>query len=138
MDDILIEQEHMPSLDRTSDQKYFIGFCFIDQDEFIIDSRLSLQLFFRNDSEKLLEFLNNHACFKPNWFKIEIFKLYIKNILDTEFFYFSCIPKTFYIKLIQRRWRNIYKKRIQLINNQRFMINFIFKRQRLYVYPKLR
>jgi hypothetical protein len=46
--------------------------------------------------------------------KIDIMKLYI---LEDQTY--SVVLKTYWLRLIQRRWKNVYKKRMDILENQK-------------------
>jgi hypothetical protein len=54
-----------------------------------------------------------------NWQRIEIFK--IKYIDFNNFTIYSTIIKTFYLKILQRKWKNYLQRRNKYINSNKII-----------------
>ena len=66
----------------------------------------------------------------PYFNKINIIQkinIYPENENYNDYYYTTSIIKTFWIKLIQRRWKNIYKERIKVISARRNIKNLYYR-----------
>ena len=57
-----------------------------------------------------------------NYFTLDIYKIYC---LDT--WHTIGVKKTFWIKLIQRRWKKIYKERLNIINERKRISSLLYR-----------
>lgn len=107
--------------------KYCLGFCFLSENKILLETRINKLIFFNYNHDLILDYLINNSYVEPNWNKIEILQF---NFIKTNtWFYYSCIIKTFYLKIIQRTWKKIFKQRKEILNNQKKIILFLNKRQ---------
>jgi len=95
------------------DNQLYLGLKYDDidfDDNFLLSSAISPSIFFKYDFKNIVEYLyfySNNTLFIP---KIDIMKLIIKddNI-------YTVILKTYWIRLIQRHWRSLLKKRAGIL-----------------------
>ena len=88
---------------------YYIGLCNIDEDHFIINSVLPLNIFYMYYHDQLLDFLLSYSITENNWQTIEILK--IKYDTNNNFTLYKCILKTHFIRLLQKKWKNYLAKK---------------------------
>lgn len=111
-------------------KKYCLGFCFLNCNKILLESKLSIHDFFKYPCNDLLNFFIYNAYVEPNWNRFEILQFDFMMDKKHNWFYYSCIMKTFYIRIIQRVWKKVYRKRKQLLNNSFVLYKFITHRQR--------
>jgi len=122
-----VDNEYMNSEKQTG--QYIIGFCsgILENDlHFTMTplnalpqycSGISCGSFLRFPFKKVYQYLFMNSCIVTIKPKIEIIKLYI----NPEYYYVA-ILKTVWLRIVQRTWKKIYKKR-ELINNKRLLIS---------------
>lgn len=107
VDDVLDEDELWLDSEKQHSQ-YFIGICkHIRPDDFYLFlSSVSSQVFFRYPYETIRRYLTNYSVIYVQHPPIHILQLVV-----LENGMYSCIIKTHWIRLIQRRWRTILRER---------------------------
>lgn len=100
------------------DQQYYIGMCdyISPTNTLLMSTTISPPMYFQLSYQSCYGYLYNYGIniqlypFTPN---IHIMKLNIQN--DGTY---SVIIKTFWLKIIQRKWKKIYKQRIEVIRQR--------------------
>jgi len=108
--------------------KYKIGLCFITDNNILYEINIPNNIFFKYNGEQLLNYGINYCSTFTNWQRLEIIKLDFTKSIDNDFVIYTCILKTHYIRLIQRKWRNILEQRKNLLNYSSIIKN-IFNRE---------
>lgn len=97
--------------DECIDNNYYLCSCVYVRDSNILLMvlKISISMFFAYERSILLQYLYWASCIrhKPN---LEVVQ--IKILEDGTY---SCIVKTRYIKILQRKWREIYKNRKEFL-----------------------
>jgi hypothetical protein len=107
---------------------YHLGIGFIcPQQKLLMENTISLPTFYKYSETKITKYLFYHSTSYINWPRLEIMKMDFHK--QGGFLYYSCIFKTFYLRIIQRRWKNIFKQRIAILANTKTIHNFITQRQ---------
>jgi hypothetical protein len=109
--------------DKT-DGKYYIGMPgFIrNTDGYILSSNVSNTTFFKYDFNSICQFLIDYSCdfiFNPC---VHILQLHISNSGV-----YNVVLKTFWLKIVQRTWKNIYKKRQQVLFKRKQLNNILLR-----------
>jgi len=107
IDELLIEDRQYVEKDKNN-HEYYLGICklIIPDNYYLLLNTLSSKLFFKHDYNLIIDYLVEYsiiAVYNPN---IEIMKLQILND-DT----YMVIKKTYWIRIIQRHWKNVMKER---------------------------
>ena len=113
MDDILILEEDILN------NSYHIGLCNYYDDNLLFELSLPKNIFYENNHDQLLDHLLEYSTIKPNWKQIELMKIYFKEV--DGFILYTCILKTHYLRIIQRRWKRLLKERKKLLNSGYFI-----------------
>lgn len=94
---------------------YYLGICqYIPfRNINLLANSVSQRVYFRNQHSDILRYLVNYSIICINRPRIEIMKLDIQP--DDSY---SVILKTHWIRLIQRHWKKIYKKRQEIISRR--------------------
>jgi hypothetical protein len=108
------------------DNKYYIGLCVFDNDNFIVNSLVPIEIFFKYNYSQLLDYLISFSCMENNWERIEILK--IRYVDYQSFIIYSTIIKTFYLKILQRKWKNYLQRRNKYVKSSK-IINDLRKRE---------
>lgn len=111
--------------------KYYIGLCkYIARPKlFLMLNSVSPRTYFRYQYFHVLKYLYYYSSVRFQCPKIEIMKL---EVLDDGTY--STILKTFWIRIIQRHWRNVFKKRQEIFKG-RTNLNSILIREVTGRYP---
>lgn len=102
------------------DNKYYIGLCNFYQTSYIhyilLSTSVSPTTFFNHSYNNINNYLYYYGLTRIPNPKIQILQLKIQNFdnYDT----YTAIIKTYWLRLIQRHWKNIFKKRQQIIQLQ--------------------
>jgi len=111
-----IEEIYNEDLDYISrdreDKKYYIGLCGLtDRYSMLLMNTVSSNVYLKYSHDKVLKYLIEYSlCYLHNP-KIHILQLHIHPVDNT----YTVIIKTHWIRLIQRRWRNVLKERKRVI-----------------------
>jgi hypothetical protein len=115
-DDDEIEEIYNADLDFIStdkeDKKYYIGLCGLtDTYSMLLMNTVSSNLYLKYSHDIVLKYLIEYSlCYLHNP-KIHILQLHIDPADNT----YTVIIKTHWIRLVQRRWRNVLKERKRVI-----------------------
>jgi hypothetical protein len=111
LDEIYHEERHHNNMEKQHG-KIYIGICkyFKDSKSFILLNTVSLRTFYKNTYYDVLKYLYYFGTIRYNQPKIDLMKLII-----LEDGTYSVIIKTHWIRIIQRCWRNILKKRNEIM-----------------------
>jgi len=108
---------------------YYLGICAYDKDidGWLLASTVKNKTLFNYPYDNIVDYLNNYSVIEKNKNSpTEI--MYLSFQGDEPFQAFTVIKKTFWLKLIQRTWKNIYQKRKQLFAF-RNMVDYIRQRE---------
>jgi len=116
-------QDDQPRIDLSHNGSYAVGHVFLDNGRFLLESRIPIATFYRYHCQQFIDFFQDFSHVVPNWSGLEIIRFQFDRIPGSDYFYYSCVLKTFYIRLIQRRWRKVLQKR------KKISLRLIYKRQ---------
>jgi hypothetical protein len=108
--------------------QYCIGMCFIFENKLIYENKIPNKVFYKYRKDELLNYLIKYSSVIPNWQRIEIIKIDYKIDINGFTIYY-CILKTYYIRLVQRTWKRVFRERQRLLNNSSWIINNLQKRE---------
>lgn len=106
--------------DENLDNKYVIGLYFkTNHNNFILNSYISLYNFYKFHNNYIYKYLYNMSLIIPFNDKLDILKIQNKNIIcnNTIMTVNYVIIKTYWIKIIQRHWKKLYKSKIDYYKN---------------------
>lgn len=98
---------------------YYIGLCDKDYSppDIIMSSSVSPEMYFKYSNKTMVRYLYYYSGIynglQPNKLSIDIMKLHI----DSDGTY-NIIIKTFWLRIIQRTWKKIYKQRLYVKKNR--------------------
>lgn len=117
--DELIFMEDADHFTERINGKYYLGICqYIPYRNInLLSNSVSSRVYFRNEHADVLRYLVNYSIIRVKQPRIEIMKLDIKS--DGSY---SVILKTYWIRLIQRRWRTIFNQRKRLIQYRKSLL----------------
>jgi hypothetical protein len=94
----------------------------------LVGSRIQPKIFYKNNYDELLDYCLETITSEPNWQRLEIIQIKHVRIIGTPWIYYTCILKTYYLRLIQRYWRKKLLMRKKLLENKE-LIKLIIKRE---------
>jgi hypothetical protein len=96
---------------------YYIGISakYVRNEHFILVNSISAKSFLKYHQNTVIEYLKYFTGFYLKNPRLHIMQLNIDTIDET----YNVILKTYWIRLIQRTWKNIYKKRKEVIENRK-------------------
>jgi hypothetical protein len=106
--------------DLTDDDqgRYFVGTAFLSNDKFLVEYALVNKIFYQYPPKSLLRHLLRTATHPPNWKRLEIMKMEFEPMDRGPWLCYTCVLKTHYLRLVQRRWRSILQQRRALLQQQ--------------------
>lgn len=113
MVDEIYATDHEHSFMEKKDKHYYLGIyehCSNDN-LFIMTNSISANTYFKFSHEDCLQYLYWYGItmsVEPN---LQLLQLHIN---DDQVY--TVVLKTFWLKIIQRKWKNIYKKRMEVLN----------------------
>ena len=107
------------------DNKYYITIPFKNSDDgFLYDLAISNRGFFKHPIDDVIDYIRNYSVnYIPETSKLEIVQT--KYCYYKDFYLANVLIKTFWLKIIQRRWRNVLKKRKSFINTYYKQLKYI-------------
>jgi hypothetical protein len=95
--------------------KYYIGYYWLDGTGFLLDTVVQPRTFFKYTYDEIISYLAEMSIFILPYrrkSKMQIMQLF----LDESDGSYTVVLKTHWIRLIQRRWRNIYNERKRVLS----------------------
>lgn len=126
-DDIYDYESLFRNLDEPDDyythNSYYVGLSFYDNsfNSMLLASTVQNKTFFQYRFTDITDYLNNYSILYQNHIvQPEIMQLKI----DDNMIY-NVVIKTFWLKIIQRNWKRVYKERKDIIKNTGSLFNYI-------------
>lgn len=138
MYDQIYDEEHNYDDDyeeEFNNNTYYLGICAYDKDidEWLLASTVKNKTLFNYPYNSIVDYLNNYSVIEENKnAPTEI--MYLSFQGDEPFHLFTVIKKTFWLKLIQRKWKKIFQIRRQTLQN-RMQLSSIYHREIFGVWP---
>lgn len=99
-------REHEIDEDIRVDKRYYIGcYSYVQNNLHILETTVYPETFYKYSNEDILEYFDEFGL-TQNPTKIDVLQLHI---LDDEWNTYMVVVKTFWIRLIQRKWRRIFR-----------------------------
>jgi hypothetical protein len=129
-DNITIDNDNFLDSDKE-DKKYYLGICSYYKERILMDSVILSKNFLKYDIKFIEYYLRinrslPHSIFTSNNKYINIMKLDI----DEENGYYNIIIKTYWIRIIQRTWKNVFKKRQEILMKRKNINNLKYRETR--------
>ena len=111
IDNIYFEDESYQNIELVNNS-YILGLCkyYYPSDSLLLINKISVESFFKFLYEDVLAFLMSYSLFQIRKKQVDIIKLVYSRDNSGEITY-TCVVKSHYIRLIQRRWKRIMKER---------------------------
>lgn len=129
MDDSAEEFTEPDDITEEHDGFYYLGTAFVANNALLLENTVGIPDFYRHSSRETLNFLIETSTTIPTWyrFRVDILKLEIST--KGGMVLWTCLVKTHYLRLVQRRWRNVLKERSSFLTTRR-VTRFLDRRQR--------
>ena len=112
-------------LKEKENNKYYIGSYVNNDKNLLLSSSISPSTYFKINQTLCSNYLFEYSMSKNTIKSTEILKVKIINISGWEFC--TVIVKTFWLKIIQRKWKKIYKERMRIIGNRKKLKSLYFR-----------
>jgi len=99
--------------------KYYIGNYSVDKTTLLLESTIKPNNFFRFPADIVHDYLYHMGLTQNCVPKIEVLQLCIER--RNQWIVYTVVVKTFWIRLIQRKWRKIYQQREAILRKRRSM-----------------
>ena len=116
------DAEHLES-DKI-DKKYYLGLYEEQNHDLLLSNSISIRTYFQYNHCDCLAYLYWYGISPNAYPEVQIMQLNIQQ--DGTY---SVLVKTFWIKIIQRKWRNVLAKRRQIIHNRLQTKNILNREQ---------
>lgn len=118
--------DHAHCLTEKVDNKYYIGSYWPGgKDMFLLSSSISPSTYFKINHTLCSNYLYEYSMSRNTIKSTEILKVKIIKIHGWDFC--SVIVKTFWLKIIQRKWKKIYKERMRIVKNRKKLESLYFR-----------
>lgn len=123
VDTISLDEEDYESIEKVN-EKYYIGLPgFIKKfQEYILLSSISAKTFLNYNIGDVCNYLTDYSISYITNPSVQIMKLFI-----SDQGVYNVVLKTHWLRLVQRRWKNIFKKRQQIINERSNIKNILLR-----------
>ncbi len=111
MDKIVDEEEMFWEHEKTHGH-YYLGIVKVDRhyNDILMSNSMSAPTFYKYDINILTNYLRLHSPFRYNVYpRIHIMQLHIDNGV------YKAVIKTFWLRIIQRTWKRVYKEKMRVI-----------------------
>ena len=114
----MFEYDHVFNETEKLDNTYYIGLCrqMYEFDYYLLTSAITPHLFFESTYQNSLQYLIYNSIIVMNQPVIEIMKLHIYNNNT-----YTVVKKTFWLRLVQRRWKKILRARYEIRRRRGFI-----------------
>jgi len=106
--------------------KYYIGFSLLMNAKYILDTAITPKSFFKYRYDCVIYYLDGYSIFPANrtrinriQTKIQIMQLFINPKTGA----YNVVLKTFWLKIIQRTWKRVYRERQEMLRQRCSMAN---------------
>lgn len=107
-----------------------IGNVFYSGHRFLLENSVDAAVFYSLEHDSLLHGFLEASTVIPNWPHNEIVQFVWEPIeRNSILFYHTCVLKTHYLRLVQRRWRKIFTERRQILEGNA-MLFYLRERER--------
>ena len=96
--------------------RYFVGTAFSDDHgQWLVENVVAAHDVYAFSGDVLLHHLLMAATSVPNWKRLEILKMEFVQWGRCPWLSYTCVFKTHYLRLVQRRWRTILRERTRIL-----------------------
>jgi hypothetical protein len=106
---------------------YYIGLSFHDKDydNLLLASTIQNTTFFKYNLHDVVDYLNNYSVLYQNF----VLQPQILHLTIDENTMYNVTVKTFWIKIIQRNWKRVVKKRKDIIEKSKGLLKYLNNRE---------
>ena len=108
--------------DECCDKGMYIGVSTYDSqyDVNLLASRVSPKSFFHYDIDEVMDYLRNNNILETNTipFSPDIMQIHIDNVQA-----FTVVLKTHWLRLVQRKWKNVIQRRKSIMSDPKYLRN---------------
>ena len=122
------DEDHIDS--DKQDNSYYIGLCFREKkskEPILLNISISNKLFFKYQNHIINEFLSyfhtHDNLYNSDQIRIDIMKTNFLKTTPENFTIYAVVLKTFWLRLVQRTWKKVYKQKMQIVNKRGNIFN---------------
>jgi len=109
--------------------RYVVGTAFSDDHgQWLVENVVATRDIYAFSGDVLLHHLLMAATSVPNWKRVEILKMEFVRWGRCPWLSYTCVFKTHYLRLVQRRWRNVLRERARTL--ARHVVFFLRHREK--------
>jgi len=110
---------------------YRIGMGFLSEtNDILVETAVPLSVFYGTTTKTLRRWLIQNSTTPPNWKRVEIMKMEFKTVKGlVGYMEYTCVFKTYYLRIVQRRWKTIFRERQQFFQNTKRIIQGLREQQ---------
>ena len=120
--EIILSDDYQHSFEEKQDKHYYLGSCWKQEDKWIMTNSVSARVFYRHSFQDIIHYLWLFSLVRMSSPHLQILQLHI-----SEDGTYNVIIKTFWLRIVQRTWKRIYRERQEIWKKRR---NIIALRQR--------
>jgi hypothetical protein len=126
VENIYLQECEFLDIEKTN-QKYYVGLCAIlGKKRIILDIAIQPQTFLQFDSEIVLNYLSEYSVFPVQRQILDTRNIHIQIMklnIEPRTKWYNVILKTFWIKIIQRTWKRVFRERQEALLKRRTLKN---------------
>ena len=126
--DAILREDYDHSFSDKEDKHYYIGSCWLHlapKPAWTLANSISPAVFFRHSITDVMHYLWLFSLFRLDRPHIDILQLHI-----TPQGQYTVLIKTFWLRLVQRRWRQIYRERQDILRKRRSILALRYREVR--------
>ena len=120
--EMILSDDYQHSFEEKQDIHYYLGSCWKQEDKWIMTNSVSARVFYRHSFQDITHYLWLFSLVRMSSPHLQILQLHI-----SEDGTYNVIIKTFWLRIVQRTWKRIYRERQEIWKKRR---NIIALRQR--------
>ncbi len=123
LDEIDEDEEITNTESKLVDGRMYIGLPLYAHNNYLIGATITAKSYFKYNTDIVYEFLNKwsyaYSYFNiPQLMKLQVNYIRIGGVYTEEY---SVLIKTFWLKIVQRRWKKVYRERMSKLITLKFM-----------------
>jgi hypothetical protein len=122
--------ENLIEIGEAHNGTMFLGTAFVSEGLLVLENTVPPGLFMANPGNQVLRYLLQSSTTWPNWGRLEIMKLALTRVPGKPWSIFSVVFKTVHIRLLQKKWKRIYKQRKETLANTGLIVRYLNERAR--------
>lgn len=115
--EMILSDDYQHSFEEKQDKHYYLGSCWKQEDKWIMTNSVSARVFYRHSFQDIIHYLWLFSLVRMSSPHLQILQLHI-----SEDGTYNVIIKTFWLRIVQRTWKRIYRERQEIWKKRRNII----------------